>query len=66
LIVYPFSIAWGSEIKAQVSAQNIVGTSAFSATTEPGANIYTIPDTPQNLVYDATQSSGTFIKLLWN
>jgi hypothetical protein len=66
LIVYPFSIEWGSAINAQVSASNIVGPSLFSGTTVSGAIILTFPDTPQNLVYDALQSSGSYITLLWN
>ena len=66
LIVYPFTIAWGSPIIARLSATNVVGTSALSANTVDGGIIYTIPDPPQNLVSDPTLSDGRNIKLLWS
>jgi len=64
LIIAPFSIPWGSEIFAQVSAQNIVGTSAFG-TPGGGAIILTNPDAPLNLYNDVTQTSGSAIGLAW-
>jgi len=44
----PFSLTWGTQIWAKVSATNVIGTSAFSVA-GTGAYLLTSPDAPVNV-----------------
>lgn len=61
---YPFELTWGSSVFVKVSAQNIRGSSAFSAPSN-GAIILTYPNAPALQVVPEL-TAGEQISLSWN
>jgi hypothetical protein len=64
LINSPFSIQWGSDIYAKVSAINLYGSSTESDAGN-GAIILTNPDAPLSLQNLPDVTTGTTIGLTW-
>jgi hypothetical protein len=60
-----FSLPWGSEIFAKVSAINAAGNSEFSDL-GAGGFIYTVPDAPVNLANDPSITDTNQIGLIWS
>ena len=61
----PFSLQWGAEVYAKVTAINAYGTSASSEGGN-GARIQRVPDVPIGLANVATITTGTQIGLTWS
>ena len=60
----PFSLSWGSVVKATVTAVNSYGESVTSETGGSG-KILRVPDVPINFANVPTITTGTQIGLTW-
>ncbi len=60
----PYSLVRGDSIYAKIVAVNIYGESQQS-TAGNGALIQSVPDSPINLVNDASSTTGYLIKFTW-
>ena len=60
----PFSLEWGADVYAKVTAINIYGVSTESDAGN-GATIITNPDAPTTLAEDYSQRTATSLTITW-
>jgi hypothetical protein len=65
LLASPYNIVGGDSIDAKVTATNVYGDSAQSASGN-GAVYTTVPDSPINIAEDQAQRSSSTIGLTWS
>ena len=61
----PFTLPWGAEIVARVTAENSYGPSLVSPPTAQRAIILRVPDAPLGLANNLQVTFGTLIGLTW-
>ena len=65
LMATPFTLPWGAEIVARVTAENSYGPSLVSPPTAQRAIILRVPDAPLGLANNLQVTFGTLIGLTW-